>query len=166
MKPRMSQRWYGAGALVLAAMMTCPLTADAKEPLVRASGLKALVPQRFAGGSKSSKSAATARDTVVAVRGQDDEPKRIAPKSVIPPAPPVAAENKSGAYEAELPIPSAGSGDPRRAPSDQRATRMTLADLEQLAMSNNPTLEQAAAGVEVERGSFQQAGLYPNPQIG
>ena len=161
MKPRMSQRWYGAGALVLAAMMTCPLTADAKEPLVRASGLKALVPQRFAGGPKSSKSAATAtaRDTVVAVRGQDDEPKRIAPKSVVPPAPPVAAENKSGAYEAELPIPSPRS-------SDRVATRMTLADLEQFAMSNNPTLEQAAAGVEVERGSFQQAGLYPNPQIG
>jgi cobalt-zinc-cadmium efflux system outer membrane protein len=43
---------------------------------------------------------------------------------------------------------------------------MTLADLESLALSNNPTLEQAAAGVEVERGSFQQAGLYPNPQIG
>ena len=43
---------------------------------------------------------------------------------------------------------------------------MTLADLEQLALSNNPTLEQAAAGVEVERGHFQQAGLYPNPQIG
>ena len=151
MKPRMSQRWYGAGALVLAATTTCPPTADAKEPPTRASGWKTLLPQRVAGGPKSSKSAATstARDKEVAVRGQDDEPKRIAPKS--------------SEYEVDLPVPPA----PRDGgSSDQRATRMTLADLEQLALSNNPTLEQAAAGVEVERGSFQQAGLYPNPQIG
>ena len=165
MMPRMSQRWFGAGTLVLAAMMTCPLTADAKEPLVRPSGWKALVSQRITGGPKSSKSASTttARDKEVAVRGQDDEPKTIRPKSVVPPAPPAAADNKAGGYEVDLPVPptprSGGS-------SDQRAMRMTLADLEQLAMSNNPTLEQAAAGVEVERGSFQQAGLYPNPQIG
>ncbi len=159
MKTGLSRRWYGAGTLVLAAMMTCPLTADAKEPLTRLSGLKALVSQRVAGGPKSSKSASTttARDKEVAVRGQDDEPKRVAPKSVVPPAPPAAAEGKGAAYETDLPVPKA---------ADRVATRMTLADLESLALSNNPTLEQAAAGVEVERGSFQQAGLYPNPQIG
>lgn len=159
MKTRMSRRWYGAGTLVLAAMMTCSLAAEAKEPLIRLSGLKSLVSQRAAGGPKSSKSASTttARDKEVAVRGQDDEPKRIAPKSVVPPAPPAAVNDKGVAYETDLPVPKA---------SDRIATSMTLAELEQLALSNNPTLEQAAAGVEVERGSFQQAGLYPNPQIG
>lgn len=159
MKTRMSRSWYGAGTLVLAAMMTCPLAADAKEPLVRWSGLKSLVSQRAAGGPKSSTSAptTTARGKEVAVRGQDDEPKRVAPKPGVPPAPPAAANGKDSAYEAEVNVPQK---------SDRIATRMTLADLESLALSNNPTLEQAAAGVEVERGSFQQAGLYPNPQIG
>ena len=159
MKVFMSWRWYGAGTLVLAAMMTCPLAADAKEPLVRWSGLKSLVSPRAAAAPKSSKSvtAITARDKEVAVRGQDDEPQRVAPKSVVPPAPPAAVDGKGAAYETDLPVPQK---------SDRVATRMTLADLESLALSNNPTLEQAAAGVEVERGSFQQAGLYPNPQIG
>lgn len=158
MKTFMSRRWYGAGTLLLAAIMTCPLTVDAKEPLIRLSGLKSLVSPRAAGGPKSSKSAATmAHDKEVAVRGQDDEPKRIAPKSVVPPAPPASANDKGAAYETDLPVPKA---------SDGVATSMTLANLESLALSNNPTLEQAAAGVEVERGSFQQAGLYPNPQIG
>ncbi len=159
MKTRMSVRWYGAETLVLAAMMTCPHLTDAKEPLIRMSGLKSLVSPRAAGGPKSSKSAstATARGKEVAVRGQNDEPKRIAPKSVVPPAPPAAANDNGAAYETDLPVPRA---------SDRVATSMTLADLESLALSNNPTLEQAAAGVEVERGSFQQAGLYPNPQIG
>lgn len=60
---------------------------------------------------------------------------------------------------AQLPLPPE--------PSDgQPATRLTLGDLEELALAHNPTLEQAAAGVEVERGNYQQAGLYPNPQIG
>ncbi len=77
------------------------------------------------------------------------------------PAPPAALEDgkpSNGAtYEADLPVPQK---------TDRVVTRMTLADLESLALCNNPTLEQAAAGVEAERGSFQQAGLYPNPQIG
>lgn len=33
-------------------------------------------------------------------------------------------------------------------------------------MQWNPTLAQAAAGVEAERGAYQQVGLYPNPQVG
>ena len=131
---------------------------DAKEPLVRLSRWKSLVSPRAAGVPKSSKSAATttALDKEIAVRGQDDEPQRIAPKPVVPPAPPAAADN-GATYETDLPVPKT---------TDRVATRMTLADLESLALSNNPTLEQAAAGVEAERGSFQQAGLYPNPQIG
>ena len=43
---------------------------------------------------------------------------------------------------------------------------VSLADLETLALLNNPTLTQAQAAIEVEQGSFRQAGLYPNPQIG
>src|SRR5207244_5074989 len=43
---------------------------------------------------------------------------------------------------------------------------LTLADLELLASANNPTLSQAAAGIDMQRGNLTQAGLYPNPQLG
>lgn len=41
-----------------------------------------------------------------------------------------------------------------------------LAELEQLALQDNPTLRQAAANVEDARGRTIQSGLYPNPIIG
>lgn len=43
---------------------------------------------------------------------------------------------------------------------------LTLADLEAIAMQNNPTLSQASAAVDQERGAYRQSGLYPNPQLG
>ena len=42
----------------------------------------------------------------------------------------------------------------------------SLDQLEQLALQSNPTLAQATAGIEAKEGDYQQAGLYPNPQIG
>jgi cobalt-zinc-cadmium efflux system outer membrane protein len=46
------------------------------------------------------------------------------------------------------------------------ATALSLADLERMALQNNPTLTQAAANVEVARGRALQSGLYPNPTVG
>lgn len=43
---------------------------------------------------------------------------------------------------------------------------LTLADLEAIALKFNPTLPQAGAAVDQERGVYRQAGLYPNPQVG
>ena len=43
---------------------------------------------------------------------------------------------------------------------------LTLADLEQLATENNPTLAAALAKIESARGEQVQAGLYPNPVLG
>ena len=43
---------------------------------------------------------------------------------------------------------------------------LALEDLERLAMSNNPTLLQASAQVQAERGAAYQAGLPFNPVIG
>src|SRR5437870_1388123 len=40
---------------------------------------------------------------------------------------------------------------------------LTLADLEKLALANNPTLPAAAALVQQAQGTWQQVGLYPNP---
>jgi hypothetical protein len=42
----------------------------------------------------------------------------------------------------------------------------TLADLEQIALSNNPKITQAAADVEAALGAAIQSGAYPNPTIG
>jgi cobalt-zinc-cadmium efflux system outer membrane protein len=42
---------------------------------------------------------------------------------------------------------------------------MTLDDLRQIAVQNNPTLVQAAARVEAARGRAIQSGLYPNPTV-
>jgi cobalt-zinc-cadmium efflux system outer membrane protein len=43
---------------------------------------------------------------------------------------------------------------------------ITLSELEQLALQNNPTAMAAAAGVEAARGRTRQAGVWPNPLIG
>ncbi|WP_437193688.1 TolC family protein [Planctomicrobium sp. SH527] len=43
---------------------------------------------------------------------------------------------------------------------------LTLDDLKQIALANNPTLPQASSEIEKERGVWQQVGLYPNPTVG
>jgi cobalt-zinc-cadmium efflux system outer membrane protein len=43
---------------------------------------------------------------------------------------------------------------------------ITLAELEQIALGNNPTLAQATRRVHALRGKHVQSGLYPNPVIG
>ena len=45
-------------------------------------------------------------------------------------------------------------------------TPLGIADLEQIALQNNPTLAQAAAQVDSSRARALQAGPYPNPTIG
>ncbi len=63
-----------------------------------------------------------------------------------------------------LPTPSPEVEAPP--PGTPESATISLAELEALALQNNPTLAQANAGIEVEQGSYRQAGLYPNPQIG
>jgi cobalt-zinc-cadmium efflux system outer membrane protein len=58
-----------------------------------------------------------------------------------------------------------GQENPEAIPNGSLA-RITLADLEQIAMANNPTLAQAAMRVRALQGKQIQAGLYPNPVIG
>src|SRR5207237_2955010 len=43
---------------------------------------------------------------------------------------------------------------------------LTLSELQQLAISNNPTLRQAPADVQAAEGAARQAGAYPNPNVG
>jgi len=43
---------------------------------------------------------------------------------------------------------------------------LTLADLESIAIGNHPGLAAAAARINIARGKYVQAGLYPNPVAG
>lgn len=43
---------------------------------------------------------------------------------------------------------------------------VTLQELEQLALQNNPTTQAAVAGIEAARGRTRQAGAWPNPIVG
>ena len=43
---------------------------------------------------------------------------------------------------------------------------LTLADIERMALRNNPTLAQAEAAIQAARGRGRQAGAFPNPVAG
>src|ERR1700722_7291623 len=45
-------------------------------------------------------------------------------------------------------------------------TGLTLAELEEMAVNNNPTLAQAAAEIRAATARRLQSGLYPNPTVG
>jgi outer membrane protein, heavy metal efflux system len=66
-----------------------------------------------------------------------------------------------------LPAPAARENIPSGAPSESGpAGSLTLAELEGIALANNPTIAQAAAQVRAAQGQWLQAGLRPNPIIG
>lgn len=50
-------------------------------------------------------------------------------------------------------------------PSAPAAT-LTLEELQQIALENNPTLAQATANIRSAEGRKKQSGLYPNPTVG
>src|SRR6202790_3853823 len=43
---------------------------------------------------------------------------------------------------------------------------ITLQELQQLALQNNPTFRQSAANIQAAEGRKKQSGLYPNPTVG
>jgi outer membrane protein, heavy metal efflux system len=64
------------------------------------------------------------------------------------------------------------SASPRsetRQPSSDRTSAdsgVTLEQLQQMALTNNPTFRQAKAGIRAAAGRTRQAGLWPNPTVG
>jgi outer membrane protein, heavy metal efflux system len=48
--------------------------------------------------------------------------------------------------------------------SEQKA--ITLKELQQMALENNPTFAQSAANIRAAEGRKKQSGLYPNPTVG
>lgn len=51
-------------------------------------------------------------------------------------------------------------------PSIPAGPAVTLAEVERIAMQNNPTLAQAEAAIRAAQGRRRQAGLWPNPVVG
>src|ERR1700682_82800 len=55
-------------------------------------------------------------------------------------------------------------GGPQTPASEQKT--ITLEELQQIALQNNPTFAQRAANIRAAEGRKKQSGLYPNPTIG
>src|SRR5260370_3176796 len=49
-------------------------------------------------------------------------------------------------------------------PSEQKT--ITLEELQEMALQNNPTFAQSAANIKAAEGRKKQSGLYPNPTVG
>jgi outer membrane protein, heavy metal efflux system len=56
------------------------------------------------------------------------------------------------------------SGQAQTLAPDQKT--ISLEELQQMAVQNNPTFAQAAANIRAAEGRKQQSGLYPNPTVG
>lgn len=66
-----------------------------------------------------------------------------------------------------LATPATVTGQDRlTTPAAQMQPALTLADLERMALENNPTLPQALSEIDAARGRARQAGLLPNPTVG
>src|SRR5258708_6177347 len=50
-------------------------------------------------------------------------------------------------------------------PASEQKT-ITLEELQQMALQNNPTFAQSAANIQAAEGRKKQSGLYPNPTAG
>lgn len=80
---------------------------------------------------------------------QPPEPKPVKPDSATPPSPAATPpEQPPRPLESVLPA------------------RLTLAELESLALQRNPTLTRADARINAARGEWLQVGLRPNPRVG
>ena len=64
------------------------------------------------------------------------------------------------------PVAGAGRAGVVLEPIPAEEALLSIADLEQMGLTNNPTLVQAARNVQALRGKRLQVGLYPNPLLG
>ncbi len=87
----------------------------------------------------------------------------LAAQQFIPPQDPATAAQRlvlaNGAPQGEQPQKAHDA-------AANRSEGMTLEELQRMALTNNPTLGQAKAGVNAATGRTRQAGLWPNPTIG
>jgi outer membrane protein, heavy metal efflux system len=86
---------------------------------------------------------------------------------VVPPIDPNKAVDpeRDRAVQAAYPQPPALDEDLKAGPGPA-GHPLDLPALQQIALANNPLVQQAAADVQAARGAAIQAGLYPNPVAG
>lgn len=78
-----------------------------------------------------------------------------------------SAQNQLVAHQEEVPTPHVHADSmPLPIVAEDRYPQLALEDLEAMALANNPTLVQANAQIQGERGAAFQAGLPFNPVIG
>ncbi len=89
------------------------------------------------------------------------------PSGKIKPLPPVESEQTSDPQPFELPVPRPDDSI-HLGPSatGKEVGNLSLEDLENIALQNNPTLSQARAKIGAATGKMIQAGLVPNPIFG
>ena len=91
--------------------------------------------------------------------------------------PPAAAENSAPAISQSPVQPAAFQAEaPKPAPEPETlpqatlklvaGSTLTLAELEEMAMSANPSVARASALVQAASGNYTQVGLPPNPTVG
>src|SRR5437870_5769304 len=91
-------------------------------------------------------------------------PGSNAPPIKLPPRTASPKEREAAVDRLYQPLPPVGAlPEPAQGPDGHP---LTLSDLQSLALTNNPTIRQAAFAVEGARGVALQAGLYPNPSAG
>lgn len=72
-------------------------------------------------------------------------------------------------FAQDQPMPGMSAPATTNSPQDQVTSQqsgLTLVELEQMALSSNPTLAQAAAELRAATARKLQSGLYPNPTVG
>jgi len=87
------------------------------------------------------------------------------PGSAAPPITwPKAAPERANALKKLYPSLPSLPAPPSIAPGPNGQS-LTLADLQTLAVANNPSMKNAVAAVEAAKGAALQAGAYPNPSV-
>lgn len=94
-----------------------------------------------------------------------DLPGAHASPIALPPLDPAKPESRQSAIDnlfPHLPTPPAA----RVAESTPTEAPLTLDELQEIALNNNPSIVEATADINAQIGAAIQAGTYPNPEVG
>jgi cobalt-zinc-cadmium efflux system outer membrane protein len=96
----------------------------------------------------------------------DHSAHQAAPAQAQPAAPQPAQTPMPTGHEHMMQMPPAPAAPAAPAAQADAGAKLTLDEVERLALARNPTLVQAGAQVDAAKGRATQAGLLPNPTVG
>jgi outer membrane protein, heavy metal efflux system len=159
-------RWT-SGALVALALNGCQSTGVSVEPALADLASRQLDPEPKAPApapQPAQRPPGTGQRLIDRLDIPRDLPGANAPGIQLPPASATPAERKAALERLYPPLPpTAETPTPLPGPEGRP---VTLADLQRLALTRNPSVRQAAADVEAAAGAAVQAGLPRNPVVG